>query len=990
MANSIPVTASPRVSAPLLKLRLLLLFVATITATASAKSSPQADGGKMHEFNIYGTAVNSTTGLGTLGDTIRIELLTPDSTLIESRLAPGVYMENNDPSSVRHRFRFNQLKTHGNRFILRLSNPDYETVCYDIAPSTIDFNAGQLGIRKLTRFEKSLMLGEVTVTASVVAFVNKGDTVQYNADAFQLAQGSMLDALLDQMPGVELHDDGRIYVNGRFVDKLLLDGKDFFKGNQLVLLQNLPAYTVKNIKVYEKAEGATAVLGKGAMDLTNRDKYVMDVQLKKGYNTGWLANAEAGGGTHRRYRGRAFGLGYTDRVRVGTYGFINNLNETRNPDRSGEWTPANSTNGLTSSKGGGIDYGVYRRDNSMELNGSVQATYTHTDNDILLNRQNFLSGGDTYTRRRTDGMRRNLDITTAHSIILRPSQGNGYEHRIDLNAEYSRKRNRQLLTEGTFNRAPGAATDLMDQLNDSLPVGMGAVNRYLNSLITRGKQLTLSWEQFSTIAIPGTSNGISLRSDGFYIRGDNSNDDDYLLQYAGSDSDRRIRYNPKDNHKYKYWVGLTGNFRLNSHLYLSPFYAFSHMYSYNSDIWETEETMPDVNPSMQREMLLRLDPANSFTSGYSHTHHFLSTIFSYENETTVDGARNSTLSVYVQPGMDVVRRRLYFHGITDQTVTKNYVVPECAFYVNGFMPGMAPYLYAEYNVVGNDVDPIHMIDVTFDSDPLNPRMGNPDLSAGAQHTFNLGYQSKKWLGGRLLIDAKLTYSFSHNALTSGIAYDRATGVRIHKIFNVNGERWGQIHLQTNLSLDRTTRTRRIIWRNELRIRPSRYIDVVSYDGFATINRSSVNVMEAYDKMRLQYGIGRYTQLGLEAMFNSRHAHSGRSDFQNFTICDFSYGPTARTRLPGDIEISTGIRMYSTRGYEDPAMNTDQLVWNGRVSKAFFGGSLMVLLDGYDILGKVKSIRYSINAYERSETWTASIPSYVMLSLRWNFAKKPRE
>ncbi len=54
------------------------------------------------------------------------------------------------------------------------------------------------------------------------------------------------------MPGVKIDSDGRITVNGRFVEKLLLDGKDFFDGDKLVLLQNLPAYTVKDIQVYEK------------------------------------------------------------------------------------------------------------------------------------------------------------------------------------------------------------------------------------------------------------------------------------------------------------------------------------------------------------------------------------------------------------------------------------------------------------------------------------------------------------------------------------------------------------------------------------------------------------------------------------------------------------------------------------------------------------------------------------------------------------------
>ena len=72
------------------------------------------------------------------------------------------------------------------------------------------------------------------------------------------------------------------------------------------------------------------------------------------------------------------------------------------------------------------------------------------------------------------------------------------------------------------------------------------------------------------------------------------------------------------------------------------------------------------------------------------------------------------------------------------------------------------------------------------------------------------------------------------------------------------------------------------------------------------------------------------------------------------------------------------------------MNTNQLVWNARVSKSLMKGSLIVAVDGYDILGNVKSIFYNISEQGRTETWVNSIPSYVMLSLRWNFSKKPRE
>lgn len=65
--------------------------------------------------------------------------------------------------------------------------------------------------------------------ASKVKFYNRGDTLVYNADAFNLAEGSMLDALIQQLPDVELKDNGNIYVNGKYVEELLLNGKHFWR-----------------------------------------------------------------------------------------------------------------------------------------------------------------------------------------------------------------------------------------------------------------------------------------------------------------------------------------------------------------------------------------------------------------------------------------------------------------------------------------------------------------------------------------------------------------------------------------------------------------------------------------------------------------------------------------------------------------------------------------------------------------------------------------
>ena len=97
-------------------------------------------------------------------------------------------------------------------------------------------------------------LGEVNVKASKIKMVMRGDTIVYDADAFNLAEGSMLDALVKQLPGVELRKDGRIYVNGRYIKSLLIDGHNFFAGDAGIALKNLPSYVVDKVKVYKKEE----------------------------------------------------------------------------------------------------------------------------------------------------------------------------------------------------------------------------------------------------------------------------------------------------------------------------------------------------------------------------------------------------------------------------------------------------------------------------------------------------------------------------------------------------------------------------------------------------------------------------------------------------------------------------------------------------------------------------------------------------------------
>lgn len=209
-----------------------------------------------------------------------------------------------------------------------------EVICDGYTPYTMVFDVKKVGKRERYRQLPAVylkraprQLDELTVTASKIKFYNKGDTIVFNADAFQLAEGSMLDALISQLPGVELNDNGQIKVNGEFVESLLLNGKEFLDGDNQLMLENIAAYTVKNVEVYQ---GQTK-FEKWANDGNQKKHLTMDVKLKKEYQHGWIINAQGGAGTKERYSGRLFASWFSPTTSISLMGNVNNLNDNREP-----------------------------------------------------------------------------------------------------------------------------------------------------------------------------------------------------------------------------------------------------------------------------------------------------------------------------------------------------------------------------------------------------------------------------------------------------------------------------------------------------------------------------------------------------------------------------------------------------------------------------------------------------------------------------------
>ena len=250
-------------------------------------------------------------------------------------------------------------------------------VGYDDADITVDFTTlkkreFKTDVPAVYLRRESKKLDEVVVTASKVKFYHKGDTLVFNADAFQLAEGSMLDALIQQLPGVELRDDGEIYVNGRYVEELLLNGKHFFDNNKQLMLQNLGAYTVEDIQVYNKRSRFSELAG---ADL-DRGSFVMDVKMKREFMGGTILNVEGGYGSESRYLGRLFGMLFTATGQYVAYFNANNLNDSRKPGQQTSWTPDKMPTGVRKTISGGLDYNIKTLDQHWELSGNENGETT--------------------------------------------------------------------------------------------------------------------------------------------------------------------------------------------------------------------------------------------------------------------------------------------------------------------------------------------------------------------------------------------------------------------------------------------------------------------------------------------------------------------------------------------------------------------------------------------------------------------------------------
>jgi hypothetical protein len=270
-----------------------------------------------------------------------------------------------------------------------------------------------------------------------------------------------------------------------------------------------------------------------------------------------------------------------------------------------------------------------------------------------------------------------------------------------------------------------------------------------------------------------------------------------------------------------------------------------------------------------------------------------------------------------------------------------------------------------------------LLNITDDSNPLYITKGNPGLKPQFTNSLNVYYNNYIQKHKRSFV-VYGNYRNTRNSISNLVRYNSTTGGSISRPENINGNWNADGGFTFNTALDSAAH-----WNigTDTRARYNNYVSYIAQqraDARKNTTRS-VNLTE-----RLNFSFRNdWLEVTLDGWCNYQHTRNELQPTANLDTWQFNYGGQMLLRLPYGIEVSTNLHENCRRGYNDPSSNTNELIWNGQVTKSFLKNkSLVVSLNFYDILAQQSNYSRWISATGRSDTRYNSINSYAMLHVRY--------
>jgi hypothetical protein len=824
-------------------------------------------------------------------------------------------------------FTFNHLKS--GQYRLYLSNIGYRDTIVSISLKTGDtvFNTGTIWLQPAVG-----TLVEVVVNATIPPVITKSDTVIYDAAAFKTRPNASVEELLKKLPGIHVDRDGNITMQGEKIQKVFVDGKEFFLNDPKLATQNLMADMVDKVEAFnEKSERAKLT---GIPD-QNPGK-VINLRLKPDKKKGLFGSGEGQMASQNRY---------------GVKATANYFKGDMYLSGMGSSTNAGSLQGSGGILNNQVNDGALNFRNSFgtkwEVTASYRGTGNNTSNTVYNQRQTFLQDSSLLQNRKTARWSKQQNHTLNANLRYAIDSFSSISSGVYFNKQEKENSNKdktagQILIANILHAVNDAVTDnnkTDDSWNGSISLNYNhrfrKQGRYMGVGVYVGNSKSNGHGALGSLTHFYNDSGLltdSLARDQLSFQKGNGRSYGVNITYTEPLAKGQVL-------DFSYSLGTSGS---NSKQDAFNYNAVTHKYD-----------QPDSTAS------------NSFESNNS-------------NQQIAVGYNYFRKKLQWQAGMALARNTQLNRDLSGHLMDINQSVTNI-FPRASLMYDISKHKNLQISYNGRNRPPTlqELQPLPDYSNPLLIRLGNPNLKQEFSNEISLRYKDLGARNNRSLFWQLQFNNTAHKIVNATRINDQ--GAQVQQSVNLDGNYAIGTNLDYSRSFGKGSNKANVGFNTNVR-----YENAVNLVNGETNVRKTVNWVQA---IRLEYNLQEKFFVSSSAGFNG--SWSGYTTGAGEPVMLFShyYNTSLFYELPWLFSVSSDLNVNFNAATQY-LPGTRAVVWSAAVTKRLFNSQAGELkLAGYDLLNKNNNIS-QVNGDNYIETTRMEVLKRVfVLSFKYNFRVK---
>ncbi|MFA5848474.1 MAG: outer membrane beta-barrel protein [Bacteroidales bacterium] len=838
------------------------------------------------------------------------------------------------------------------KYILNINHLNYRSFRKEITVNKETHDIGRVRVR-----EKLTSMQSVTITGLANPIVVKQDTIEFTAAAFPVAEGDVLEQLLRKMPGLEMDSKGKFSYNGKAINKIMVDGKDFFANDSKTLTSNLPARIVDKVKVIDQKTEQAKFTG---VDDGTRET-VMDVTLKEGFKNGLFGNATGGYGTQDTYTANLFTARFDKNTNFGLVGSSSNtpgFGGGMVMDSGGQEVIyfMSDNGGKTTTSNIGLNGNTEFNKGKLKLGGGYTYFDSETETHTNRTRQTFLEDSSFIYNQLSTGKSENKTDRFSASLDWKPNKKLQVLFRPSLDRTRSSSLNR---SDYTTNGVSG------------VPVNEGSSSNYSNGeSMNLGGFLILMYafdKPRRSLSINSNFGLISSNMDGF----NQSTTTKYDNNSTTIDSVRQKSNTITDNYnasaRVSYTEPLSSKYTMELSYYLQYGYRISDKNTYNwNALTESYDSRDAVYSNDFQDISLnqniglnihRMEKKYSYSLGFSLQPSYTKSTGTNRDYTNSVINYAPTLSMHYTLNKTTYLRFSYRGSSTQPSISQREPVPD-------------------------------------NSNPLYIKIGNPRLLPGFNNNLTLSLNGGNREKYRMF-DISVDGNYRTNSFSNITAYGTG-GVQYSVPVNTDPIYSGSIRLMYNTPLftkkfsmnitSSANYNNNLSYTAKIEADPQADPRDVTIDNFKNIVANTTNTLVIRNGLRFTYKFNK-ADFSLGSNLSYRDTWYSIANKSKPEMWNYSASANLNLRLPYDFTMNAGMEFSVSKGYGGDK-DKPFTIFNADINKGLCKNKLALKLRLYDILNQARGIRRTTTENYIEDTEFYIQKQYFMLTLSYKFGKFP--